>query len=629
MSDPAAPAITWPQPAAINDHTPLSSAQLNATANVPGTFAYSPAAGTVLGAGTTTLSTTFTPSDRTHYSVAKASVILEVTAAKMPAITWPQPAAIDTATPLSSTQLDATANVAGTFVYSPADGATLAAGTQTLSVTFTPQDTVHYASASATVPIVVTQAASEKPVTISWAPVAGIPYPTPLGEAQLNAVAYASSTQDYVPGKFKYTPGYGTVLSPGTHTISATFTPDDASTYKAATMTMPITIDAATDCGAGPNTGGQPLVYLASWPWRSGKSQITGYAAAPDGSLTQVSGSPFNTAGTIGGVGAGSMFFGADSYSIYSYTVHSNGCISFDSALAAGQGDPENPQNYMIGPLELFLDAKGSNLYSWGFETDNGTAYASYDFDQSTGKMTQTSMTSTNFTNLSRPLAFPPSDQWGITSDYTIRGGRAISVFNRHSDGTLSTEARQDTQLPDISAPDGAAADATNHVVIAMQKCTDWEYCDSTGPWYFAVYSIDNAGTMTALDNWGNMAAASAFGNAESAPSWYAFSPDNRFFAAVGFTGIDVFAWDSEKAVLTLIGTIKNTEGVCQSSPSWSGCQGTGFGIGAWDSYDHLYTYRGNELHVYTVSGSGVAPAPGSPYQVANPNWVTVVTAHP
>jgi len=34
-----------------------------------------------------------------------------------PAVTWPTPAAITYGTPLSSTQLSATANVAGTFIY--------------------------------------------------------------------------------------------------------------------------------------------------------------------------------------------------------------------------------------------------------------------------------------------------------------------------------------------------------------------------------------------------------------------------------------------------------------------------------------------------------------------------------
>jgi hypothetical protein len=45
---------------------------------VPGTFVYSPAAGTVLPAGTNTLSVTFTPTDTAGYTTAMATVTLSV-----------------------------------------------------------------------------------------------------------------------------------------------------------------------------------------------------------------------------------------------------------------------------------------------------------------------------------------------------------------------------------------------------------------------------------------------------------------------------------------------------------------------------------------------------------------------
>jgi hypothetical protein len=57
---------------ATTDGTALSGAQLDATANALGSFAYSPVAGTVSGAGTQTLSVTFTPTDRTDYPTATA-----------------------------------------------------------------------------------------------------------------------------------------------------------------------------------------------------------------------------------------------------------------------------------------------------------------------------------------------------------------------------------------------------------------------------------------------------------------------------------------------------------------------------------------------------------------------------
>ena len=63
-----APVLAWAHPASITYGTPLGSAQLDATANVPGTFTYSPGAGTVLTIGTHTLTATFTPANTTNYT---------------------------------------------------------------------------------------------------------------------------------------------------------------------------------------------------------------------------------------------------------------------------------------------------------------------------------------------------------------------------------------------------------------------------------------------------------------------------------------------------------------------------------------------------------------------------------
>ena len=150
----ATPAITWATPAAITYGTALSASQLDATSKVAGSFIYSPASGTVLGAGKQTLKTTFTPADSTDYTTATDTVTLTVNQAT-PAIAWATPAAILYGTPLGATQLDASSPVAGSFTYSPAAGTVLAIGTQTLSALFTPTDTVDYTTATATVSLIV------------------------------------------------------------------------------------------------------------------------------------------------------------------------------------------------------------------------------------------------------------------------------------------------------------------------------------------------------------------------------------------------------------------------------------------------------------------------------------------
>lgn len=146
-----------------------------------------------------------------------------------PVITWPKPAAITYGTLLSSQQLDAKANVPGTFVYTPKAGTILKAGSQTLSVKFTPTSWA-YNTATATVTLQVNQA---KPIVL-W-----IPLPlfsgSPLGPLQLDAIPL-------VPGTFSYNPPAGTILSTGTHTLSATFTPKDTTDFQTIALQAPVEV---------------------------------------------------------------------------------------------------------------------------------------------------------------------------------------------------------------------------------------------------------------------------------------------------------------------------------------------------------------------------------------------------
>jgi hypothetical protein len=171
----ATPVITWNDPATIYTSTALSSTQLNATANVAGTFTYSNQVGTYLAAGAAVpLSVTFVPTDTSNYSSANKTVYVEVIDRIPPVITWPSPAAISYPTPLSGTQLNATATVSGvpvpgTFLYTPPSGTILDAGTKTLSVVFTPTNQAVYATIGASttinvlaVPLTITGGAASR-----------------------------------------------------------------------------------------------------------------------------------------------------------------------------------------------------------------------------------------------------------------------------------------------------------------------------------------------------------------------------------------------------------------------------------------------------------------------------------
>jgi YVTN family beta-propeller protein len=273
------PAITWSNPADIVYGIPLSSTQLDATATDPisghtvsgtfvytppsgtvlstgmhilnvsfiptdiinynnasasvsinvsvlGNFIYIPPTGTVLSAGIDKLNVSFIPTDTANYTTASATTLIKVTKAT-PTIIWNKPADIVYGTPLSSTQLNATASVPGTFVYTPSSGTKLIAGMHTLNVSFTPTDTTNYTKVSASVLINITQMTP----TISWSNPTNITFGTPLSSIQLDATASNAVSGVKVPGTFVYTPPSGTVLGAGTYTLDVSFAPTDTTDY--------------------------------------------------------------------------------------------------------------------------------------------------------------------------------------------------------------------------------------------------------------------------------------------------------------------------------------------------------------------------------------------------------------
>lgn len=125
--------ISWSTPAPISYGTALSATQLDATANVAGSFTYDPAAGKIEDAGNVTLEVTFKPTS-TNYTTATDSVTLQVLqAATVTTITSPSQTITENKKGVASTTLDF--NVSS---YLPTGSVTLTASTgETCSGTLT------------------------------------------------------------------------------------------------------------------------------------------------------------------------------------------------------------------------------------------------------------------------------------------------------------------------------------------------------------------------------------------------------------------------------------------------------------------------------------------------------------
>jgi gliding motility-associated-like protein len=222
--DKATPNITWTNPANIVFGTSLNAVQLNASANIAGTFSYTPGFGAVLNAGVgQTLSTNFTPGDLTNYHVVTGFEVLITVEKATPFVSWVTPGDILYGTPLGGDQLNASSNVAGSFVYTPPAGTLLAVGfNQTLSVSFYPTNSTDYNSVE---DIERSINVFQGLPVISWANPSPIVYGTLLSAVQLNA-----STP--VPGSFIYDPPVGTQLDAGADQIlSVDFIPTDMVNY--------------------------------------------------------------------------------------------------------------------------------------------------------------------------------------------------------------------------------------------------------------------------------------------------------------------------------------------------------------------------------------------------------------
>lgn len=229
--------LGWEPVQSIVYRTPLGDAQLRATANVPGTFTYSPAAGTVLNAGAHVLTARFTPDDPNYSSDGIVNTAIDVSKAA-PVLNWPQPAAIVHGTPLGGAQLNATADVAGSFSYSPTAGTVLNAGaSQTLTATFTPADSGNYSSGSVTATIDVSKATATVTAAGGTFTYDGQAHPATGSVTGLDGVSLGTPS-------FSYNGSAAPPVAAGSYAVVATFAGN--ANYESASATATITIGKAS-----------------------------------------------------------------------------------------------------------------------------------------------------------------------------------------------------------------------------------------------------------------------------------------------------------------------------------------------------------------------------------------------
>jgi hypothetical protein len=527
------PVITWPTPAAITYGTALSSAQLDATASVPGTFAYSPAAGTVPAVGTDTLKVTFTPSNTTDYNTASASVPLVVEAATTttktsPTVTWPTPAAITYGTALSSKQLDATASVSGTFAYSPAAGTVPPVGTDTLKVTFTPSDTTDYNTATASVSLVVYATTTTKTTpTITWPTPAAITYGTALSSAQLDATAS-------VPGTFAYSPAAGTVPAVGTDTLNVIFTPSNKARYNTASASVSLVVNAATTKTTPTITWSTPaaitygtalsatqLDATASVPGTFVYSPAAGTKPAVGTDTLTVTFTPTNTTEYNNATASVSLVVNAaTTKTTPTITWPTPAAITYGTALSATQLDATAsvPGTFVYSPAAGTVPAVGTDTLSVTFTPTNTTEY-----NNATASVSLVVNASTTKTT--------PTITWPTPAAITY--GTALSATQ------LDATASVPGTFVYSPAAGTVPAVGTDTLSVTFTPTNTTEYNNATASVLLVVNSSSGTPTGTALNDCGDLTKSGTYyltQNVNSAGTCFFIDADNITLNLNGYT---------------------------------------------------------------------------------------------
>ena len=331
---------------------------------------------------------------------------------------------------------------------------------------------------------------------------------------------------------------------------------------------------------------------------------IHGYAAAPNGALTAIPGSPFPTNGVNYMALNGAWLFGvANQFTdIESFSIAANGALKLRDTYNV---TPPGP-----GVISVYLDHTGSTLYADFYTTNND--FLSFSINPSTGQLHEIGDLPGGPPDNS-PVSFIGNDVYAYSSSCYQFGQEIIGV-KRNTNGTLSYLNNFSPPFPaekhgGFYCPWLAAADPTNHLAVAMEPLTsNWV---QDGRWQLAVYTVDSTGNLTTKSTYSNMPSA-LVGTVID----YWMSPDGKYLAVGGSSGLEIFHFNGANPITKFSGLLTNSR-ITQIF---------------WDNSGHVYalsqTYTSpskDKLFVYTVTSKGVTQAPGSPHTITNAQNVIVL----
>ena len=372
----------------------------------------------------------------------------------------------------------------------------------------------------------------------------------------------------------------------------------------------------ALTCPAQAEKDPVAYVYVASKPAGSSVNQIEAFAAAPNGKLTPVPGSPFQeNVNTMAVNGVYLMAASNSAQSINAYTIEPDGSLVFKASTNYGQYNTPG----CGGAAALVFDHTGSDLYVPEYMYDcANSGLLSFAVDKPTGVLDYLGVLNNGVDpGVTMAPTFIGNNIFAYLAGNDTCFYYTIYSFQRQSNGLLASTYTNNYNLPAPPSnftryiPDIGAADPTNHVAFVMfpgmpPGCVN-------APLQLASYTADAQGNLTTTNTATNMPTTQI-----KSPFDMKMAPSGKVLALAGQEGLQLFHFNGADPITPFTG-LPNAGGLLTTDP---------IGQMFWDNANHLYAIspNGNKLHVFTVVPLlGLAfEAPGSPYSINGPQNIIV-----
>jgi hypothetical protein len=361
-------------------------------------------------------------------------------------------------------------------------------------------------------------------------------------------------------------------------------------------------------------------VYIQTTPG------VMAYAAAANGTLTLVKGSPFKVTGQMEDI-SGKVLISVGTSILHTYLIGSNGAVGKQAyeTNTASFGGSECGTTVGGGSVVdhtgkyLYVQLNTKNLCD-GWQTyiieANGDLQFLGDTESNSYDANGNTISSTNLTVSSNDKFFegvvpknPFSSECEVSNDdCPVFSGMTTTDWCRCSPaGVLGASYAGSVMQQAPKAPTGwqylpnlhssTQADPYGNLAALMNQYDGHGHASALPQ--VASFAIDpSTGLLSSSNTYTNMPKVAVGQKGSLTPS---ISPSGKLLAVLGYPGMQIFHFNADAPATIFSGVLLPTIDLDQAK---------------WDSDNHLFalSYSGAKLYVYTVTPTSIKEAAGSPY---------------